>query len=158
MPGSARGEPIIARMWWKAGVLSFAVLLGSRLLGLLRESALASAFGASPQGDAAVLLLTLPDWLASVTAGGALSLVLLPLWARQGKAEQAATLRRAARALLVLGTGVQSAIHVQAFTEAFGVEEVWVQGRTEAASAAFAHGLQRWHCWRRAGYRPRLWC
>lgn len=103
MPGSARGEPIIARMWWKAGVLSFAVLLGSRLLGLLRESALASAFGASPQGDAAVLLLTLPDWLASVTAGGALSLVLLPLWARQGKAEQAATLRRVVRALLVLG-------------------------------------------------------
>lgn len=52
--------------------------------------------------------------------------------------------------LLVLGTGVQAAIHVQAFTEAFGVEEVWVQGRTEAASAAFAHGLQRQGLWAQA--------
>ncbi|HMS07080.1 MAG TPA: AAA family ATPase, partial [Burkholderiaceae bacterium] len=78
-------------MWWKAGVLSFAVLLGSRLRGLLRESALASALRASPQGDAAVLLLTLPDWLASGTAGGALSLGLLPLFL---------SLRAAVRALV----------------------------------------------------------
>lgn len=52
--------------------------------------------------------------------------------------------------LLVLGTGVQAAIHVQAFAEAFGVEEVWVRGRTEVASAAFVHRVQQQGLWAQA--------
>ena len=48
-------------MLLKAGALSLALLLASRLLGLLRESALAATFGASGLGDVAVLMLTLPD-------------------------------------------------------------------------------------------------
>ena len=46
-------------MFLKAGVLSLALLLASRLLGLLRESAQAAAFGASGAGDVATLVLTL---------------------------------------------------------------------------------------------------
>jgi ornithine cyclodeaminase len=43
--------------------------------------------------------------------------------------------------LLVVGTGVQAAVHVQAYVEALGVDEVWVRGRTTASSLAFAQAL-----------------
>lgn len=74
---------IIHAMLLKAGVLSLLLLLASRLLGLLRESAQAAAFGTSGLGDVSVLMLTLPDWISGVLASGALAYVLLPYWARQ---------------------------------------------------------------------------
>ncbi len=70
-------------MFLKAGALSLALLLASRLLGLLRESVQAAAFGASGLADVVVLMLTLPDWLAGVLASGALAYVLVPAWAGQ---------------------------------------------------------------------------
>jgi putative peptidoglycan lipid II flippase len=90
-------------MFLKAGALSLALLLASRLLGLVRESAQAAAFGASAMGDVAVLMLTLPDWLTGVLANGALAYVLLPQWAGQAPAQQAQTQGRVARFLLLLG-------------------------------------------------------
>ena len=52
-------------MFLRAGALSLALLLASRAArGWLRESAQAAAFGASGLADVAVLMLTLPDWLA----------------------------------------------------------------------------------------------
>ena len=90
-------------MFLRAGALSLALLVASRLLGLLRESAQAAAFGASGQGDVAVLMLALPDWLAGVLASGALAYVLLPAWARQGAAQVAHMQRRVAVALLAIG-------------------------------------------------------
>ena len=90
-------------MFLKAGALSLALLLASRLLGLARESAQAAAFGTSGLGDVAVLMLTLPDWLAGLLASGALAYVLLPHWAKQTPPAQAATQRAVAWALLALG-------------------------------------------------------
>ena len=90
-------------MLLKAGALSLALLLASRLLGLLRESALAASFGASGLADVAVLMLTLPDWLAGVLASGALGYVLLPAWATLGREQVAATQRRVALTLLWCG-------------------------------------------------------
>jgi len=90
-------------MFLKAGALSLSLLLASRLLGLLRESAQAAAFGTSGMGDVAVLMLTLPDWLTGVLASGALAYVLLPHWAGQNPAQQAQTQRRVANWLLGLG-------------------------------------------------------
>ena len=92
-------------MYLKAGALSLALLLASRLLGLLRESAQAAAFGTTGLADVAVLMLTLPDWLASVLAAGALAYVLLPAWAAQQPAQVAATQRKVALALLAAGAG-----------------------------------------------------
>ena len=56
-------------MLLKAGALSLALLLASRLLGLLRESALAATFGASGLADVAVLMLTLPDCIEQAQGG-----------------------------------------------------------------------------------------
>jgi putative peptidoglycan lipid II flippase len=90
-------------MFLKAGALSLGLLLASRLLGLVRESAQAAAFGTSGLADVVVLMLTLPDWLTSVLASGALAYVLVPLWAGQARAQVAATQRRVAWTLLAGG-------------------------------------------------------
>jgi putative peptidoglycan lipid II flippase len=90
-------------MLLKAGALSLALLLASRLLGLLRESALAATFGTSGLADVAVLMLTLPDWITGVLASGALAYVLLPAWAVQTPSEVAGSQRRVAGWLVAAG-------------------------------------------------------
>jgi 1-piperideine-2-carboxylate/1-pyrroline-2-carboxylate reductase [NAD(P)H] len=45
--------------------------------------------------------------------------------------------------LLVIGTGVQALAHVAAFTEALGIDEVWVRGRTPATGRAFTQTLHQ---------------
>ena len=90
-------------MLLKAGVLSLALLLASRLLGLLRESALAATFGASGLADVAVLMLTLPDWVAGVLVSGALAYVLLPAWVGRAPEHLAVSQRRVARILIFSG-------------------------------------------------------
>lgn len=90
-------------MFLKAGALSLALLLASRLLGVVRESAQAAAFGTSGLADLALLMFTLPDWVAGVAASGALTYLLLPAWAGQPPAAVAQLQRRVARALLGLG-------------------------------------------------------
>src|SRR6476661_8962824 len=87
---------MIAAMFLRAGALSLALLLASRLLGVLRESAQAAAFGRSGMADVAVLLLSLPDWLTSIVASGALAYVLLPAWAGQPAPRVASLQRRVA--------------------------------------------------------------
>lgn len=90
-------------MFLKAGALSLALLLASRLLGLLRESVQAAAFGTSGLADVAVLMLTLPDWLAGVLAAGALAYVLLPAWAAESPHQVDETQRRVGAGLLAAG-------------------------------------------------------
>ncbi|RYY68208.1 MAG: hypothetical protein EOO24_52420, partial [Comamonadaceae bacterium] len=90
-------------MFLRAGAISLVLLLASRLLGLARESAQAAAFGATGLGDVAVLMLSLPDWVAGVLASGGLAYVLLPAWARQGPGQVAASHRRAVHGLALAG-------------------------------------------------------
>ena len=90
-------------MFLKAGAVSLALLLASRLLGLVRESAQAAAFGTSGLADVVVLMLTLPDWLAGVLASGALAYVLVPAWAGQTAVQVKASQRRVALWLLAGG-------------------------------------------------------
>lgn len=87
-------------MFLKAGLLSLLLLLASRVLGVLRETALAAAFGSSGMADVAIVMLTLPDWLAGVLVSGALAYVLLPQWAKESAAQQNATQNQIARRLL----------------------------------------------------------
>lgn len=93
-------------MLLKAGALSVVLLVVSRLLGLLRESALAATFGSSGLADVAVLMLTLPDWLAGLLASGALAYVLLPAWVDREPAQVAAIQRRVAKILLISGAAL----------------------------------------------------
>jgi putative peptidoglycan lipid II flippase len=90
-------------MLLRAGLISLLLLLASRVLGLLRETAQASAFGATAAGDVAVLMFTLPDLVAGIFVTGALSYVLLPAWANLGVAQVQAQQQRLGRWLLALG-------------------------------------------------------
>lgn len=135
-------------MFLKAGAVSLALLLASRLLGLARESAQAAAFGSTGLADVAVLLLTLPDWLTSVVASGALAYVLVPAWAGRAPADVARSQRRVARGLLVGGMGVALAL-------ALGRESVaaWLAGGLPAdLRAAAASGL----VWSALAFAPAL--
>ena len=93
-------------MFVKAGLLSLLLLVASRLLGVLRETALAATFGTSGMADVVILMLTLPDWLAGVLAGGALAYVLVPHWAKQSVAQQNVTQNRMAMRLLWVSLGM----------------------------------------------------
>ncbi|MCW8205706.1 hypothetical protein D8B24_01230 [Verminephrobacter aporrectodeae subsp. tuberculatae] len=87
-------------MFLQAGLLSLTLLLASRVLGVLRETALAAAFGSSAMADVLIVMLTLPDWLSGVLASGALAYVLLPRWAQETAGQQQATQNRVAWRLL----------------------------------------------------------
>ena len=126
-------------MLLKAGALSLALLLASRLLGLLRESALAATFGTSGLADVAVLMLTLPDWLAAVLASGALAYVLLPHWAQREPQEIAASQRRIAR--MLLGGGALFAVMLVLLRE---LAVVWLAGGLPQELRPAAAGALVW--------------
>jgi peptidoglycan biosynthesis protein MviN/MurJ (putative lipid II flippase) len=124
-------------MFLKAGALSLALLLASRLLGLLRESAQAAAFGASGLGDVVVLMLTLPDWLTGVIASGALAYVMVPAWAGRSQAQVAATQRKVAWGLL--GGGGMLALLLALWSHA--AVDVLAGGLPPALRPSAAQGL-----------------
>ncbi len=97
-------------MYLRAGVLSLGLLILSRVLGLLRESAQAAAFGSTGLGDAVIVMFTLPDLLVGVLFSGALSYVLLPLWATQTPAQVQRSQKKVAGLLLLAGVGLGIAI------------------------------------------------
>ena len=84
-------------MYLRAGLVSMGLLLLSRVLGLMRESVQAAAFGSTALADVVVTQLTLPDLSSAILASGALSYALLPWWARQTDAGLAASQRQASR-------------------------------------------------------------
>jgi putative peptidoglycan lipid II flippase len=97
-------------MFLKAATVSLALLIASRLLGLARESTQAAALGASGLADVAVLMLTLPDWLAGLLASGALSYVLLPAWAAQASPAAVQQMQRQVARFLLAGGVVLGAL------------------------------------------------
>lgn len=90
-------------MYLRAGMFSFGLLLLSRVLGLLRESAQAAAFGSTGMGDVVIVMFTLPDLLVGILVSGALSYVLLPVWAKQSTGTRAAGQKKMACALTFCG-------------------------------------------------------
>ena len=99
-------------MLLRTGLVSLSLLLLSRVLGLARDMAQAAVLGVSGSADVALLMLSLPDLLTGLLAAGALSYVLLPLWAGQGARQQASTQSRVAHWLVLGGVGVAVAIIV----------------------------------------------
>src|SRR5690348_18317730 len=59
-----------------------ASILSSRLLGFLRECAVAHQFGSSAVTDAYYTAFTLPDFVNYLVAGGSLSITFIPVFAK----------------------------------------------------------------------------
>lgn len=70
--------PLTGRQIARAAILVMAAFVLSRLLGLAREVILAYLFGASPDYEAYLAALQLPDTLFFVVAGGALGSAFIP--------------------------------------------------------------------------------
>jgi peptidoglycan biosynthesis protein MviN/MurJ (putative lipid II flippase) len=95
-------------MFLRLGLISFVLLLASRVSGLARESAQAAAFGVSGNADIAILMMTLPDLLVNVFFLGGLSYIALPLWASQSPQDRASS----QRTMLVWCLGVGTVLAV----------------------------------------------
>jgi putative peptidoglycan lipid II flippase len=111
--GFLGGAPqIMPSMFLRAGAISLILLLLSRVLGLVRETAQAAAFGASAMGDVAVLMFTLPDLVAGIFITGALGYVMLPAWAGLAKPQVSMLQRRVAGYLIAVAAIILVAIVV----------------------------------------------
>ena len=78
-PPSSQGQKSVAR---SAGVVGVAVL-GSRLLGLVREQVFASFFGAGYAMDAFIIAFRIPNLLRDLFAEGALSAAFVTTFSRK---------------------------------------------------------------------------
>ncbi|MDO8276619.1 MAG: lipid II flippase MurJ [Burkholderiaceae bacterium] len=123
----------------RAAMASLVLMLFSRVLGLVRESMLAASFGTTAMADVVVVMITLPDIVANVLATGALGLVLVPWWARQLPAAQAASQKRVALAL----SGVGAALALGLLLWPAPLAHLLAPGVSESHQAALLAGV-RW--------------
>lgn len=69
------------------------MLLIGRATGLVRDSVLSAKFGLTQQGDAAAILLSLPDLLTALLVSGGMSAALVPRLTKLSPTEQASLVR-----------------------------------------------------------------
>lgn len=124
-------------MFVRLGLISFALLLASRVSGLARESAQAAAFGVSGNADIAILMLTLPDLLVNVFFLGGLSYIALPLWASQSPAGRA----NSQRTMLVWCLGVGIGLALLLLVSRQWVIQLLAPGLPQALMATANHGV-----------------
>lgn len=70
------------------------VMLFSRLTGFLRELLLASQLGTGQHADAAILMLTFPDFMVGFLLAGGLSAAIIPALKQRDQAERLRLIRR----------------------------------------------------------------
>ncbi|HKT12267.1 MAG TPA: murein biosynthesis integral membrane protein MurJ [Terriglobia bacterium] len=80
-PSRAAGPSVNQRIAVSTGIV-MASILASRLLGFLREWAVAHQFGSSAITDAYYTAFTLPDFVNYLVAGGSLSITFIPVFAK----------------------------------------------------------------------------
>ena len=64
-----------------ASLIWASTILLSRIIGLVREAVLGRTLGAGPEADVYHAAFIIPDWLNYLLAGGALSIVFIPIFA-----------------------------------------------------------------------------
>ena len=80
-PASVKTRSINHRIATSAGIVMVSIL-ASRLLGFLREWAVAHQFGSSAVTDAYYTAFTLPDFVNYLVAGASLSITFIPVFAK----------------------------------------------------------------------------
>lgn len=88
-----------------SALISVSLLLG-RLSGFIREALLASHLGASASADAAILILTLPDFMVGLLLSGGISAALLPILKRHKGADRLYLTRRTGLIITLGFTGL----------------------------------------------------
>jgi len=80
-PSRTAGRSVNQRIAASAGIVMASILV-SRLLGFLREWAVAHQFGSSAITDAYYTAFTLPDFVNYLVAGGSLSITFIPVFVK----------------------------------------------------------------------------
>lgn len=97
-----------------AAIVAFG-FIGSRLLGIVRTVAIASAFGASPDVDAYNIAFRVPDLIFQVLAGATLGSAFIPVFARLYRREGEDAAWRLASHVVNIVTAATAALCVVAF-------------------------------------------
>ena len=98
----------------KTGVIALALLVASRLVGVLRDLVIAGMYGISATADAVTLLVSLPDLVAGLLGAGALHLAWIPLWLAREPSRVADIQARVMRKMLAVGAVAAAAAVVAA--------------------------------------------
>ncbi len=100
-----------------AAIVAFG-FVGSRLLGIVREAAIANAFGVTPELDPYFVAFRIPDFIFQVLAGATLGSAFIPVFARLYKNEGTeAAWKLASRVMNLVAVGT-AALCVVAFLAA----------------------------------------
>lgn len=136
--GLRRGLPALAGA---AGILMVGVV-ASRALGFVRNAVLASYFGGSPQYEAYVAAIAVPDAVFQVLAGGVMGAAFIPVFARYLSAGDEAEAWRLSSSAINLAALLTGAIALLLIVFARPVMALVVPGR-DAAFQELATGLVR---------------
>jgi len=79
---------------FSASVLFTIGMLFGRVMGLLRETVIATRYGSSDEASMAISLLIIPDFITAALVGTAFGAVLLPAFASRSQAQTLALLRQ----------------------------------------------------------------
>jgi putative peptidoglycan lipid II flippase len=80
-PGNGSAAPVAGGLAVAATIVAVG-FLGSRLLGVIRQAAIADAFGASPELDAYNVAFRVPDLIFQLLAGATLASAFIPVFSR----------------------------------------------------------------------------
>ncbi len=95
-----------------ASVLISATLLIGRLSGFIRETLLANRLGTSASADAAILILTLPDFMVGLLLAGGFSAALVPVLKQHSGTDRLFLTHRSGLTITVLFVGLALLIAV----------------------------------------------
>ncbi len=90
-PAEGRRHGLAMNRLGGAAILMMAAVMGSRVIGYVRQAYIAWAFGAGKLTDAYNVAFTIPNWLNYLVAGGALSITFITIFSpylAQGKEEE----------------------------------------------------------------------
>src|SRR5581483_10987266 len=136
--GLRRGLPALAGA---AGILMVGVV-ASRALGFVRNAVLASYFGGSPQYEAYVAAIAVPDAVFQVLAGGVMGAAFIPVFARYLAAGDERAAWRLSSSAINLAALLTGGIAVLLIVFARPVMGIVVSGR-DAEFQELATGLVR---------------
>ncbi len=105
-PGNGSAAPMAGGLAVAAAIVTVG-MLGSRLLGVVRQAAIADAFGASPELDAYNVAFRIPDLIFQLLAGATLASAFIPVFSRvyrRGSADAGWRLASSILNLVMVGT------------------------------------------------------
>ncbi len=91
LPAEGRRHGLAMNRLGGAAILMMAAVMGSRVIGYVRQAYIAWAFGAGKLTDAYNVAFTIPNWLNYLVAGGALSITFITIFSpylAQGQEEE----------------------------------------------------------------------